>query len=336
MQKDLKREHMIFCKNIFLENSSLKIIFTVSIILLSIFILIFSNTAAAETELRLSVSASPSSLPAFYIQENIEDLKIETSIHRSRNIVISRLMKNDVDAALLAANEAAKLYNRDIEVQLAGIHTWGIFYLLSSRNDINQWNDLKDKNIYVPDKGGPLDIVFQEITKKNNMIASKDMQIQRGKMREVAQLIINNMVETAVLREPFVTQSLLNNDNLKVIFDLQEEWSKIYSFRIPQSALVFRKEFAEKNPDLVKKLGENYKIALNHLQNNRNKAADLGQKFLEVDREIILESYERLNLEYQSSSEVKNEIEQYLQSLMNYSKETIGGSIPDEKFYIEN
>ena len=309
-----------------------------SIILsISFFLLLnFSLASSAQADIRLSVSASPSSLPAFYIQENIDNLELETDIHRSRNVVISRLMKKEVDAALLSTNEAAKMYNKGVEVQIAGIHTWGIFYLLSSRNDINQWNDLKDKNIYVPDKGGPLDIVFQEITKKNNMIASKDMQIQRGKMREVAQLIINNMVETAVLREPFVTQSLLNNDNLKVIFDLQEEWSKIYSFRIPQSALVFRKEFAEKNPDLVKKLGENYKIALNHLQNNRNKAADLGQKFLEVDREIILESYERLNLEYQSSSEVKNEIEQYLQSLMNYSKETIGGSIPDEKFYIEN
>jgi NitT/TauT family transport system substrate-binding protein len=310
----------------------LLIILTITLILF----LSFSISSSAQTDIRLSVSASPSSLPAFYIEQNIGDIKLETNIHRSRNIVISRLMKKEVDAALLSTNEAAKLYNKGVDVKIAGIHTWGIFYLLSSRQDIDNWNDLKAKDIYVPDKGGPLDIVFQELLQKNNLTPAKDLQIQRGKMREVAQLMINDMAETAVLREPFVSQTLLNNNNTEVVFDLQEEWSKVYSFRIPQSALIFRAEFAEEHPELVDKLEENYITALNYLENNRDTAADLGQQFLEVDREIILASYERLNLEYKSSSEVKNDIENYLQTLMNYSKDTIGGSIPDEKFYIEN
>lgn len=296
----------------------------------------FSISTSAQTDIRLSVSASPSSLPAFYIQQNIDDLKLETNIHRSRNVVISRLMKKEVDAALLSTNEAAKLYNKGVEVQIAGIHTWGIFYLLSSRKDINNWDDLKAKDIYVPDKGGPLDIVFQELLKKNNLDISKDLKIQRGKMREVTQLMINNMAETAVLREPFVTQCLLKNNDTKVILDLQKEWNQVYSFRIPQSALIFRKEFAAEHPELVNKLEESYKIALNYLNNNKNTAAELGKQFLEVDKEIILESYGRFNLEYQNSIEVKDEIEKYFQSLMNYSKETIGGNIPDEKFYIKN
>lgn len=304
-------------------------------IILTLF-LSYSISTSAQADIRLSVSSSPSSLPAFYIQQNIDDLKLETNIHRSRNIVISRLMQNEVDAALISTNEAAKLYNKGVKVQIAGIHTWGIFYLLSSRKDIENWYDLKGKDIYVPDKGGPLDIVFQELLQKNNLDITKDLQIQRGKMREVTQLMINNMAETAVLREPFVTQCLLKNNNTKVVLDLQKEWNQVYSFRIPQSALIFRKEFAEENPELVNKLEENYKTALNYLNNNRNAAAELGQQFLEVDKEIILESYERLNLKYQNSIEVKDEIEKYFQSLMNYSKETIGGNIPDEEFYIKN
>jgi NitT/TauT family transport system substrate-binding protein len=314
--------------------SIIRFLIFLSIIL--ILFLSFSISTSAQTDIRLSVSASPSSLPAFYIQQNIDDLKIETSIHRSRNVVISRLMKKEVDAALISTNEAAKLYNKGVKVQIAGIHTWGIFYLISSRKDIENWYDLKSKDIYVPDKGGPLDIVFQELLQKNNLDITKDLQIQRGKMREVTQLMINNMAETAVLREPFVTQCLLKNNNTKVVLDLQKEWNQVYSFRIPQSALIFRKEFAEENPELVNKLEENYKNALNYLNNNRNAAAELGQQFLEVDKEIILESYERLNLKYQNSIEVKDEIEKYFQSLMNYSKETIGGNIPDEEFYIKN
>lgn len=318
-----------FDKLIIIKSLTIFIIFTA-------LILIFSSVSGAQADIRLSVSSSPSSLPAFFIQQNSDDFELETTIHRSRNVVISKLMKNEVDAALLSTNEAAKLYNKGVEVQIAGIHTWGIFYLLSSRKDISDWNDLKGLTIFVPDKGGPLDIIFQELLKNNNLDISKDLQIQRGKMREISQLMINNMAETAVLREPFVTQSLLKNNNTEVVFDLQEEWDKIYSFGIPQSALVFSKEFAENNPDLIRKFEESYISALNYLENNKNIAAELGAEYLEVDEKIILESYERLNLEYKRNSEVKNEIEKYLQTLMDYNKDTIGGNLPDEKFYIKN
>lgn len=305
-------------------------------LILTIFLVLLMITgvrAAAAENISLSVSASPSSLPAFYIQDNFESLNLDVSIHRSRNMVISRLMQGEIDAALLSTNEAAKLYNRDVEVQLLGIHNWGLFYLLSTDPDLKNWEDLKGRKIYVPDKGGPLDIIFQELAAKNDIDFKTDLQVERGKMREVAQLMINNMAETAVIREPFVTQTLLNNSESEIVFDLQQEWQKEYDFRIAQSALVVRREFAEKNKELISELEENYQSAVKKLKDDHNIAAELGQKYLEVSPEVTLKAYPSLNLDYQNIAEVKDEVISYFEVLKAYSDQTIGGRLPDEEFY---
>jgi len=304
-----------------------------SIVIFCIFIFLINSGAAAAAKIRLSVSASPSSLPAFYLQENENNINLDVTIHRSRNIVISRLMQGEVDAALLSTNEAAKLYNRDVKVQLLGIHNWGLFYLLSTNQKIENWQDLKGEKIYIPDKGGPLDIVFQELAAKKDLDLKKEIQIERGKMREVAQLMINNMAETAVIREPFVSQTLLNNSQSRIVFDLQNEWEKEYDFRIAQSALVVRQEFAEENKKLMAELEKQYKKSAEKLESNHQLAAELGEKYLEVQPKVILKAYPSLNLKYQNINQVKAEVISYFEVLKSYNIDTIGGSIPDEEFY---
>jgi len=304
-----------------------------SIVIFCIFIFLINSGAAAAAKIRLSVSASPSSLPAFYLQENENNINLDVTIHRSRNIVISRLVQGEVDAALLSTNEAAKLYNCDVKVQLLGIHNWGLFYLLSTNQKIENWQDLKGEKIYIPDKGGPLDIVFQELAAKKDLDLKNEIQIERGKMREVAQLMINNMAETAVIREPFVSQTLLNNSQSRIVFDLQNEWEKEYDFRIAQSALVVRQEFAEENKKLMAELEKQYKKSAEKLESNHQLAAELGEKYLEVQPKVILKAYPSLNLKYQNINQVKAEVISYFEVLKSYNIDTIGGSIPDEEFY---
>ncbi|SDD25761.1 MULTISPECIES: ABC transporter substrate-binding protein [Halanaerobium] len=303
------------------------------IILLTVLMFLITIPVVAEDSIKISVSSSPSSLPAFYIQDNSDSVDLNVSIHRSRNVVISKLMQGEIEAALLSTNEAVKLYNRGVEVQLLGIHNWGLFYLLTTNQDIINWDTLKNKKLYIPDKGGPLDIVFQELAAKKNLDLKNDLKVERGKMREVAQLMINNMAETAVIREPFASQIILNNDQSKIVFDIQDEWEKEYNFRIAQSALVVRKDFAEKNKELLLKLEKEYQKAVKNLGKDNKLAADLALKYLELSPEVTLKSYPELNLNYQNIAEVKKEVISYLEVLKSYNKETIGGRLPDAEFY---
>ncbi len=146
-------------------------------------------------------------------------------------------------------------------------------------------------------------------------------------MREVAQLMINEMAEKAVIREPFVSQILLSNNKSRIVFDLQQEWEKEYDFRIAQSALVVRKDFAENNKELIAELEQQYLKSVKKLAENNQLAAELGLKYLEVKPEITLKAYPSLNLEYQKIADVKEEVIAYLEVLKSYNPETIGGRL---------
>lgn len=302
-------------------------------LLMIIFIIILYSGDLLAADIRISVSASPSSLAAFYLQEQAENFKLETTIHRSRNIVISHLMKGKVDLALLSTNEAAKLYNKGVEVQLLGIHNWGLFYLLTSDPAVESWSDLIGESVYVPDKGGPLDIVFQKLVKKKGLNFNKNIEVKRGKMREISQLMINYMAETAVLREPFVSKTLFNNSRVRVLFDLQKEWQQEYNLRIPQAALVVRKDFALANNKLLKAFEKELEISIEKLNQNEQLAAELGEKHLQVSPKVTLKSYPSLNLKYQNIQEVKEEVNSYFELLKSYNAESIGGRLTDEEFY---
>ena len=313
------------------------------LISLAIVFLLFSsvlisaqNIEAADNEIKISVSPSPSSIPVYYLLEN-SDLNLKVDIHKNRNIVISKFMKDNIDMALLSTNEAAKLYNKEVDVKVAGVHTWGIFYLVTTDDEINNWGDLKNKNISLPAKGGPMDIVFNYLATKNNIKIKEDLKVRRGKVRELSQLMINDMSETAVLRETFVTQVLMNNSEAKVIVNLQEQWKKESGLDLPQSSLVLHGSFAnkEKNKETIKQFNEEYKKAVDWVNNNPQKAADIANKYMNINKKVSELSTPRLNLNYKKAVNVKNEIENYFEILKKTNPKTIGGEIPDENFYFQ-
>ena len=306
------------------------------ILIFSIFISVQKTEAVENSEIKISVSPSPSSIPVYYLLEN-SDLNLKVDIHKNRNIVISKFMKNNIDMALLSTNEAAKLYNKNVDVKLAGVHTWGIFYLLTTDDEISTWKDLKNKNISLPSKGGPMDIVFNYLAEKNGINLSSDLKVRRGKVRELSQLMINDMAETAVLRETFATQVIMNNSEADIILNLQKEWKKETGLDLPQSSLVLHGSFAneEINKEKIKQFNEEYKKAVEWVKKNPQKAADVAEKYMNINKKVSKLSTPRLNLNYKKVLNVKNEIENYFKILKNTNPKTIGGEIPDEKFYFQ-
>ncbi|MGM0603423.1 MAG: ABC transporter substrate-binding protein [Bacillota bacterium] len=296
------------------------------------FFLIFTPLLSAEEDVKISVSSSPSSLPIYYMQEN-SDLNIKSLVHKNRDIVLSRLMKGDVDLALLSTNEAAKLYNKGIEIQLAGVHTWGYFYIATLNPEIKSWDDLKGKEIYVPDKGGPMDIIFHYLAEKTGLDVKNDITIKRGKLREVAQLMINDMAETSVLREPFLSQLLYSSSKARIAADIQKLWEKHTSHKFPQSSLVVRKEFAETNPEFMAELSREYKNAVSWVNNNKTASGRLLERYLDFPAEITELGHERLNLNYIDAEDAEKSLKNYFSILAGKNPDSVGGRVPDEKFY---
>lgn len=318
-----------------MKNKLFLVLTIVLIMITNLFIFTQNIDANEDNKIRISVSPSPSSIPVFYLLENSE-LNLEVDIHKNRNIVISNFMKENIDMALLATNEAAKLYNKSIDVKLAGVHTWGIFYLATSNSNLKEWADLKNQKISLPDKGGPMDIVFSFLAKENNINVDKDLKVRRGKVRELSQLMINYMTETAVLREPFLTQVLKENSNVDIMIDLQKEWKAKTGMNLPQSSLVLHGNYAnDDNKETINQFNTEYKEAIKWVNNNPKKAAEIAEKYMDIKKDITESSTPRLNLKYKKALEIKEEIKNYFEILEANNPKTIGGDIPDENFYLQ-
>lgn len=277
----------------------------------------------------ITVPIGPTSLPAFYLEKN-SDLEIETIIHKDRNILISNLVQKKADMALMPTNEAAKLYNKELDIKIINIHTWGVFYMITTNPEINSWEDLSGKEVYVPDKGGPMDILFNYIISEKNI---KDIVIKRGNPNQIAQMMINDLAETSLIRETFVTQVLLNNPKAKVFEDLQESWKEITGIDMPQASFVIRGDILKNDPDLVDKINNQYALAIKWMYENIEEAAILGKEKMNIPEKVTINSLERLNMKLTPSSEAKEEIETYLNILYQFNKEAIGGKIPDEEIF---
>ena len=79
-------------------------------------------------------------------------------------------MKKEVDFIALPTNVAANLYNKDVDLQLINVATWGILGLLSREKDLKTVEDFKNKEIIVPFRADMPDIIFQALIKKQILI----------------------------------------------------------------------------------------------------------------------------------------------------------------------
>jgi NitT/TauT family transport system substrate-binding protein len=277
----------------------------------------------------ISVPVGPTSLPAFYLEENSE-IEIETIIHKDRNVLISNLIQGKADMALMPTNEAAKLYNKGVDIKVINIHTWGVFYLVTTNPEIKDWKDLEGKEVYVPDKGGPMDILFNYVASSKDV---SDIKVKRGKPNQITQMMINDLAETAFLRETFVTQILVNNEKSRIFEDIQKNWKEITEMELPQASFVVRNEVLKQNPDFKLLLNTEYQKAVDWMYENPEKAAMLGQEKMKIPAKVTLESMNRLNMKVEDSNQIKETIYKYLKLLKDYNEESIGGMLPDENFF---
>ncbi|MGM0608552.1 MAG: hypothetical protein ACQESP_09040 [Candidatus Muiribacteriota bacterium] len=76
---------------------------------------------------------------------------------------------------------------------MISVPVWGNYYLISSNPDITSIKDLSNKEIYIPQRGGPIDIIFSQLSNKLNL---KNVNVNNAKSNQIAQLIINNMADS--------------------------------------------------------------------------------------------------------------------------------------------
>lgn len=267
-------------------------------------------------------------------------VKVNYAVEQSPDVLSSKLLSEEMEFATIPSNMAAILYNKGVPYQLAAVNTWGVMYLLSNDSmAVNHWSDLKGKQIGAVAKGANADVVFKYLLKQNGIDPNKDVSLNYSPSPvELAQMVIAGKTNIAVLPEPWVSLVLSKNPQVKIRMDLQAEWTKAVGkdTPFPQTCLVVNKNFANQHPEIVSAFLKQYAQSIDWVNQNTKSAATLLKKHdLGIPAELAQAAIPRCNLRYMNSQEARPAMGKYLRVLLDFSPETIGGKVPDDKFYYQ-
>ena len=302
------------------------------------------NTDADDTVVRVASLKGPTSLGLLFLMDKAE--KGETSnayefqMATSADEILPLMVKGDLDIALIPANVASILYHKTQGgVEVIDINTLGVLYMVSGENDLADFTDLKGKTIYLTGKGTTPDYVLQYLLTANGMSVDDVTLEYKSEATEVASVPAEDPTAIGLLPQPFVTAACMQNDALKVIFDLNEEWNKIQGVSgssMVTGVTVVRKEFLEEHEDAVKSFMEEHKASAEAINADPTTGAALAVEAQIVAKEPIAQkAIPGCNITYMDKADMKQALSGYLDVLFHQDSLSIGGGLPESDFYYD-
>lgn len=283
----------------------------------------------------LQVPMGPPTAPILYMQENnLLGEKVEVVIYKNMEEANVNIAKKTADLSIIPVNVASILYNKEMDISLLNVNTWGILYMVAKEGLIQSWDDLKGKEIHVGAQGASPDVLTRYLLQKNG-IQEEEVTLQYSSSPEIVQKMIAGQGEVAVLPEPLLTQALKKAENIEVVYDYAKEWQGIHGEdrRLPQTGMVIQNGFAQKYPKWVQEFQKTYAEAVVKIMEDPSIISEVVEKEMGIPQVVFEEAMTRIHLEAVDASDGKEEVQAYLEALLALSPTMIGGSVPDAEFY---
>lgn len=217
------------------------------------------------------------------------------------------------------------------------INTWSVMGMVTTDPSVKEWKDLQGTVLYVPMKSSPVDYITQTFLKHNGLIPGKDVTLQYSQIAEGAQLLLSGKASTIVSIQPQITAIQMKNEQVRSIVDYKKEWQDVTQLTtdLPNAGLATKQSVIANDPELVARFQKEYKQALQWTLDHPREAALLANKYLKLDSEVVEKAIPHMALEFAPAWESKEVLTKYYETLFEYSKDSIGGKLPDETFYYQ-
>ncbi|MDO4378697.1 MAG: ABC transporter substrate-binding protein [Erysipelotrichia bacterium] len=308
--------------------------------LLLLLSLIFSCTGCQKEDNKQQFNiyslTGPTSMGSVKLYNDDKDQKYHSHIVSDGSEITSALINENADIAMLPANLAAILYNKNPNFKVVAINTLGVLYIVENGNTIQSIDDLHGKTIVLTGQGTTPEYVLKYLLNSAN-ISDVDL-IFKSSANEVAATLASGLADIALLPQPFVSVALSKNANLRIALNLSEQWNKYTDGQqLITAVTVVRNEILEKYPEDIKQFLNSYRESIEWVnQNNADAAKLIVQANILNDQLIAQNSLPFCNLVYIDGQEMKYLLENYLKVLYDADPSSIGMNLPDENFYFYN
>lgn len=250
--------------------------------------------------------------------------------------IMPRMLKGEVDIALLPANAAAILYQKSGgAVSVVDINTLGVLYMVSGDHSIERIEDLKGKTVYLTGKGTTPDYVLRYLLASHG-IEQGDVKLEyKSEATEVAALLKENPDCIGLLPQPFVTAACMQNEALSVVLDLDTEWAALNDGQgVVTGVTVVRKDFLEEHPEAVDTFLKEHQASAQFVNDNVEEAAGMvADRGIVEKAPIAAKAIPACHITCIKGAEMKEALSGYLKILFEQDPEFIGGLMPEDDFY---
>lgn len=266
---------------------------------------------------------------------NDESYKVQYVAEAAPDALTGKIISGDIQISSVPINLASVLYKKtNGAVQLMAVNTIGNLYIVGSE-EISSLKETEGKTLGMSAKGSTPDYAMNYILKQNGLDGKVELDYALDHAT-LAQAVIAGDKKIALLPQPFVTQVMMKNKNVKILFDLNEEWKAATKgeSELFTGCIVVNKEFASNNKEFVAEFLKQYKASVEWVVNNPAEAAKLTEKNEIMPSAALVEkAIPYCGITYKPASEVKEKLNSFYKILFDSNPASVGGALPDENFY---
>jgi len=266
---------------------------------------------------------------------NSDGYKVDYIAESAPDALTGKIISGEVQISSVPINLASVLYNKTKgEVQLMAVNTIGNLYIVGS-DEIKSVKDLEGKTLGMSAKGSTPDYAMNYILKQNGLEGKVELDYVLDHAT-LAQAVIAEDTKIALLPQPFVTQTMMKNSNVKMLLDLNEEWKTVTdgSSELFTGCIVVNKEFAANNKEFVAEFLKQYEQSVNWVNSNPSDASKLVEKNEIMPSAALVEkAIPYCGITYKAANGIKDNINSFYKVLFDSNPASVGGKLPDEDFY---
>ena len=287
------------------------------------------SAAAASAEdavIRVGALKGPTSMGLVNMMD--EHPEYSYTMETAADAITAGIVSGDLDIALVPANLASVLYNKTQGgISVIDINTTSVLYIVSSDENLASMKDLAGKTVYLTGKGTTPDYVLQYLLAANDMSADDVTLEYKSEATEVASVLAEDP-------QPFVTAACMQNDQLKVVLSLEDEWEKVQSGSIVTGVTIVRNEFLSEHQDLVDEFLAAHEKSAYEVNDNPAAAAEKIVELGIVAKQPIAEkAIPMCGITCITGDDMKASLSAYLEVLHGQAPESVGGTLPADDFY---
>lgn len=285
------------------------------------FILISLLSSCKKDQITMVVPAGSPQLAQLYMQDSGD---YDVTIIEGADPLVAAFGSSSYDVIIAPTNLGAKLYDSKPDYQLVATITWGSYYLISksSIDHMDQLDIVAFGQNQVPDAMMQYILTGLSIDFEINYLDS---------LSSVVSDFILDGSKVYLMSEPQLSVVSASYTTLN-IFDLQAYYETLTGYEdFPQASVFVHKSLSDRS---VQDIKDDFENSIQLLNEDKEGTADLAIALgVSIDKDMIIQSIPRSNIEFRDSQDAKADIIYFLGFLKGFNPNFVGENLPDDSFY---